>query len=98
MLDIGAVQKTLGEAGLAGWLVFLGGAIVFTLIGTFLSLMGDRAVLLFSWFTFFMVFVGYGALHGPELARFYGMYAARLEGYDPDAPVRLKIQKRVPRT
>jgi hypothetical protein len=81
-------------AGLAGWLVFMGGAVLFFLIGTIAASLGDQVVLVFFWFMFLLIFVGYGALHGPELARFYGMYAARLQGYDPDAPVRLGLQKR----
>lgn len=84
-------------AGLAGWLVFMGGLILFVPIGTIIALLGDRGTLVLFWFLFLLIFVGYGAVHGPELARFYGMYAARLQGYDPDVPVRLGLQKGTPR-
>lgn len=67
-------------AGAFGWVIFMAGLIGLTALGVVTPLAGAIGVPLTFFVGSMVFFVGYGALHAPELAKFYGMRAAQLHG------------------
>ena len=67
-------------AGAFGWVIFMAGVIGLIALSTVASVAGPLGspVTFFVSALFFLV--GYGALHGPELAKFYGMRVKQLQG------------------
>ncbi len=67
-------------AGAFGWVIFMAGVIGLIALSTVASVAGPLGspVTFFVSALFFLV--GYGALHAPELAKFYGMRVKQLQG------------------
>jgi hypothetical protein len=69
-------------AGLAAYLILLGGILLLAGFELVLDALGRPSYLqpVEITFIFLVIFVGYGALHSPEIVRLYGMRAEQAAG------------------
>ena len=72
-------------AGLVAWVVVFGGLVTFAGLQVVLLSMGAVGTYLSLAVLFALIFFVYGLLHAPEVAKFYGMRAARSAGVPPGA-------------
>jgi len=71
-------------AGVFGWLIFMAGVIGLQALGLVSPIAGAIGLPLMFFVGSVVFFLGYGALHAPELAKFYGMRAGQLHDRRPD--------------
>ncbi len=83
--------------GILSWIIFVVAYwIVFSVLGSPLDAVWTASAPLVLFLECMAVFLLYGAIHAPEIAKFYGMYASRLRGEDPEALVQLGLHKKRP--
>ncbi len=83
-------------AGVAAWGTILAGVALATALQWLFLQLGDVGVALSLLALLLLAFLGYGLIHAPEVAKFYGMRAAMLAGVEPGAPIRLGLAGRRP--
>lgn len=81
-------------SGLAAWLVVMAGFAALYLIAFILLSLGTVGSGLTLWLSVLILLVGYGAVHGPQLAKFYGMRAAQIMGDSSDGITKLGLRKK----
>lgn len=83
-------------SGILSWILVVVVGIALSVLVPLITTVGTGAAPLGLFLLSMAVFLTYGAIHAPEIAKFYGMYASQLHGEEPETPVQLGVRKERP--